>query len=109
MNRIYALIGLILWMLVVTVGCVKPAAVGSISENERAAVVAGLVMGMDLSMALTGAPPFDKQKYIQLQIGFGTIIQDCQSIQCVTDRLIAFREKVRLSVVPPQQYPEILR
>lgn len=97
-------------IFLMSVATAKPAVLSdSISDNERSAVVAGMLMGMDLSLALTGDPPLDKQRWVQIQTGLASVIQDCTTIKCVTDRIVAFRERLRLSVQPQQRYPEILR
>lgn len=97
-------------MLVMGVACSKPAVyTEALSEQERAAVVAGMVMGMDLSVALAGGPPLNKKNWEQLQTGFDLLIKDCKTVQCVTDRMVAFRERVRMSTIPSREFPEIIR
>jgi len=72
-----------------------PQVTDSITENERAAYVAGVVMGLDLALASRGAQPMDKDRWIKLVEGFDSVTADCKDMTCLMERTIKLRDQIR--------------
>lgn len=75
-------------------------AVYPMTENERAAFTAGMIVGLDISFALKGEPPMDKATWLSLADGFDKATQDCKDMDCVMSRIMSVRENIRQRMQP---------
>jgi hypothetical protein len=67
----------------------------AVSDSEKASIVVGMVMGLDMAEALGGRGPLSREQWSSLTSIFSQAIGKCQEIQCVTDRIVGLRESVR--------------
>jgi len=85
-----------------------------ISEQERAALVSGICMGLDIARAVRGLEPMAKDKWMEFADLFDSATVGCQDIRCATDKIVALRETVyQMSLKRNKEFspkgPEILR
>lgn len=85
-----------------------------ITEEERAALVSGVVMGIDVANAGHKLPPMTKEKWLEFAHIFDDATAGCKDVRCVTDKIVKLRETVyQKSMGENKQFspngPEILR
>jgi len=85
-----------------------------ISEAERAALVSGVVMGIDVANAGFKLPPMTKAKWLEFAHIFDDATAGCQDIRCVTDNIVKLRDTLyQKSLGNDKRFspngPEILR
>lgn len=81
----------------------------AITEDERAALVVGLVIGLDIALALEGSPALEPAKFNELLAEFAQVTGPCATIHCVTDKLVNLRNNIRAKTPAKPEGPEILR
>jgi len=74
---------------------VTPIAIHSVTEEERSALIAGMVLGLDMALASRGAPPMDRERWRALVNGFDQLTKDCKDMNCLMGTIMALRETVR--------------
>lgn len=85
-----------------------------ITEEERAALVSGVVMGIDVANAAHGQGPMSKEKWLEFAHIFDDATKSCTDIRCVTDQIVRLRDSVfQKTLEKNKQFspngPEILR
>jgi hypothetical protein len=79
-----------------------------ITENERAALNMGIVIGIDISRALKGVDNMPTEQARDLLAGFEENTKLCKDMKCVMDRITRLEEIIRTRVKHENQM-EILR
>jgi hypothetical protein len=66
----------------------------SITEHERAGVVAGIILGLDMAYGMQGHPPMSKERWLSLGQSFDGLLHDCRDMRCVMTRMAELRASV---------------
>jgi hypothetical protein len=66
-----------------------------VTENERAAFTAGIVMGLDIALAVKGEASLSKETWEKMAIGFDGVTEGCPDMECVIKRVVTLREVIR--------------